>query len=749
MRYLNQLVSTNDKEGHRMICSFRMKGILFFALCLISVPGRSAKSRTLKAYVNGGILIFCQFGDTHREKQKYLCKGEASTCPYNRLAHNDSRVIQYENARRDYLTILIKNLTSEDSGTYHCGIEDGRLDDKITLNVKSGDCCDTPFFRTGVEGQNINIQCKYSAAENRDNTKHFCKQQNDVIETNLIESKPSDTEQKYSLSDNRSANLFSVTIHELEKKDAGIYWCGVRTGTEDVALTSQVNLQITEKQKGPVTLRGFNTGGIAILCKFNNKRKHKKRFFCKGNSTTCPHYRFTNGTDSRFLQYENVQEDHLTVLLTNLTSKDAGIYHCAVEDEEMHTAFNLNIKEGGCCESPNTTTGHEGGHIEIQCKYPEVAKTNVKHFCKQHEAFIELDWIVSKPLPKNRKYSLSDNKTANVFTVTIHDLKREDAGIYWCGVRTSGNNVALTGQVNLQITEKAHVEDMKTPVVMVAIVIVVMVIVALVLAVTFFLCYTQSRKHDRSGTFIYYKAENPDPDGIYEEIEDIGTPPPPLTSRCNYTKVDNAGDPTYYTIQSPPNLPDDTGLHLLPKTSHTQISTVYATAELPTIPGDVSTYLNIQSPIHTSADTHFNTGSDETDKTINTVYATAQIPNNPSGIRSPIHTSADTHLSTGTDEIDSTVSTVYTTAQCPINPSGIPTPCTDNPDATNPANQEPKYTNDDTVCKTPDSPTHTSDDTDYSVVCSPTSTQINMVYVRDAPIDRLVTGIGRFSRDRP
>ncbi|XP_076118435.1 polymeric immunoglobulin receptor-like isoform X2 [Alosa pseudoharengus] len=584
MRYLNQVVSTNDKQGHRMMCSFRMKGILFFALCLISVPGRSAKSRTLKAYINGGILIFCKFDDQHREKQKYFCKGEASTCPYNRPAHNDSRVFQYENARRDYLTVLITNLTSEDSGTYHCGVEDGCLDDKITLNVKSGDCCDTPFFITGFEGQNINIQCKYSGAENRDYPKHFCKQQKDVIETDLIESKPSVTEQKYSLSDNKSANLFSVTIHELERKDAGIYWCGVRTGTEDVALTSQVNLQITGKQKVPVTLRGFNTGGIAIICKFNNKRKHKKRYFCKGNSTTCPHNRLTSGTDSRFLQYENVQEDHLTVLLTYLTSKDAGIYHCAVEDEEMHTAFNLIMKEGGCCESPNTTTGHEGGHIEIQCKYPEEAKTNVKHFCKQHDTFIELDLIVSKPLQKNRMYSLSDNKTANVFTVTIHDLEMKDAGIYWCGVRTSGNNVALIGQVNLQITEKAPIEDMKTSV--------VMVIVALVLAVTFFLCYRhiQSRKRDRSNSVIYYNTVNGRkmefPDGIYDDIEDIG-PPPLLTSRS----------------VSPPNLPDDTGLHLLPKTSHTQINTVYATTEIPTIPGDVPTYSNIQSPIHTSADT--------------------------------------------------------------------------------------------------------------------------------------------------
>ncbi|XP_062395674.1 mucin-2-like [Sardina pilchardus] len=222
-------------------------------------------------------------------------------------------------------------------------------------------------------------------------------------------------------------------------------------------------------------------------------------------------------------------------------------------------------------------------------------------------------------------------------------------------------------------------------------IVVLVLIVALVLAVALFLRYKhrEKEKQDRSNIVIYHKTENLDPDGIYEEIEDIGPPPLPLTSRCNYINVDNAGDPTYYTIQSPPNLPDDTGLHLLSKKSHTQINTVYANAEAPTIPG-VPTYSNIQSPTHTSADTHPKTGS---------------------------------------DEINSTVSTVYTTAQCPSNPTRIPTPHTEQPDPTNPVNQEPKYTNEDTVTKTPHSPTHTSDDTDYSMVCSPTSTQISTVYV--------------------
>ncbi|XP_076118437.1 uncharacterized protein LOC143099227 [Alosa pseudoharengus] len=442
-----------------------------------------------------------------------------------------------------------------------------------------------------------------------------------------------------------------------------------------------------ERKGNSAEVKGFTRGGIVILCKFNDRDEHKDRYFCKGNATTCPYHRLNPDTDRRVTLLPSVLWNDLSVVITNLTLDDAGIYHCA-EDGKLLTAVHLGIEEDDCCGQTIRITEGEGGKAIIQCKYPVEFADNIKHICA-HKTCMEINLSESKP-NISKKVSLSDNKSENIFTVTIHNLERKDAGIYWCAVRPGKIHATLLGRVELQVLEKAPVEDGKRPLQNTRTPVFLVLIVALVIAVALFLCYKrrQRGKQDRSNRVIYPKTVNLDPDGIYEEIEDIG--PPPLTSRCNYTKVDNAGDPTYYTIQSPPNFPDDTGPHLLSKTSHTQITTVYATVELPTIPGNVPTYSNIQSPIHTSA---------------------------------------DTHLSTGTDEIDSTVSTVYTTAQCPNNPSGIPTPCTDNPDPTNPANQEPKYTNEDTVCKTPHSPTHSSDDPDYSLVCSLTSTQVNTVYV--------------------
>ncbi|XP_076118361.1 polymeric immunoglobulin receptor-like [Alosa pseudoharengus] len=668
--------------------TFTMKEIVIFCLCLIAVPGLSARTeiQQLESFTTGGILIFCKYADQYNDKEKYFCKGNNKTCHLKRFAHNyNGRVFLYNNVQRDSLTVLITHLTSKDPGNYHCGVENRGLHTSLFLKIKEGDCCDSPSTTIGHEGRHVKIQCKYPEESNI-NITYFCKQHEKFIEQDLINLKQLQNNTKYSLTDNKNGNVFTVTIHDLERKDAGIYWCGVRTGGDNVALTRQVNLQITERQI--IQIEGFTRGGIVILCQFDDQDQHNQRYFCKGNATTCIYNRLTHDSDSRFNQHENVVWNSLTVVITNLTSDDAGTYHC-VEDGKLHTEFHLSIEEGDCCDLPIEKTGEKGGHVSIQCGYSVEFTDHTKHFCKEHEGCKKLEILDSKP-KANHKYSLSDNKSENIFTVTIHDLEGKDAGIYWCGVQPGGSYTVLLRKVELQVSDGKTIPVQNTHHTAVFVLTVaLLLIVALVLAVAYFLGYRprQSGKQDRSTIVIFHKPENPDPDGIYEEIDDIG-PPPPLT-RCNYTKVDNAGDPTYYTIQSPPNLPDDTG-HILPKTSHTQINTVYATVELPTIPGNVPTYSNIQSPIHTSA---------------------------------------DTHLSTGTDEIDSTVSTVYTTAQCPNNPSGIPTRCTDNPDPTNPANQEPKYTNEDKVCKTPQSPTHTSDKSDYYMVCSPTSTQVNMVYV--------------------
>ena len=80
-------------------------------------------------------------------------------------------------------------------------------------------------------------------------------------------------------------------------------------------------------------------------------------------------------------------------------------------------------------------TGYSGGGVTITCKYDKKYTDNKKYFCKgewskctdQIKTDIKDEWVQSG------RFSLYDDRSSEVFTVTIRDLREEDSGTYQCG----------------------------------------------------------------------------------------------------------------------------------------------------------------------------------------------------------------------------------------------------------------------------------------------------------------------------
>ncbi|KAL7852167.1 hypothetical protein SRHO_G00179520 [Serrasalmus rhombeus] len=80
-----------------------------------------------------------------------------------------------------------------------------------------------------------------------------------------------------------------------------------------------------------------------------------------------------------------------------------------------------------------TVSGHVGGSVKIQCSHL-FADTTTKYFCRDPCIYQHI-LIQSGQSPTGR-YTLEDSGKL-VFTVTITDLQKSDAGTYWCGVERS------------------------------------------------------------------------------------------------------------------------------------------------------------------------------------------------------------------------------------------------------------------------------------------------------------------------
>ncbi len=97
-------------------------------------------------------------------------------------------------------------------------------------------------------------------------------------------------------------------------------------------------------------------------------------------------------------------------------------------------------------------TGYSGGGVRIRCKYNKIYKANTKYFCRgqRSKCTNQIKTNTKNKWFDSGRFSLYDDTTAAVFTVTIRDLSEQDSGTYYCGTDISWDKDSYT-EVNLKV----------------------------------------------------------------------------------------------------------------------------------------------------------------------------------------------------------------------------------------------------------------------------------------------------------
>ncbi|XDV16743.1 hypothetical protein PO909_016313 [Leuciscus waleckii] len=102
--------------------------------------------------------------------------------------------------------------------------------------------------------------------------------------------------------------------------------------------------------------------------------------------------------------------------------------------------------------SSMSVTGFSGGEVNITCKYDKGYTENKKYFLKE-QGSMRRDRIRTNEKDKwvkNDRFSLYDDTSSAVFTVTLGNLRERDSGTYQCGVDIKSGTDPLT-EVNLKV----------------------------------------------------------------------------------------------------------------------------------------------------------------------------------------------------------------------------------------------------------------------------------------------------------
>ncbi|KAL1281382.1 hypothetical protein QQF64_000185 [Cirrhinus molitorella] len=116
---------------------------IIWTFTLLMIPG-VVSSGSVTGYSGGEVNITCKYKKENTANAKYLCKGKKPKkvktewrCELIKTEKKDEWVHSggfslYDDTRAAVFTVTIRNLSEQDSGTYHCGVDKTTKKDSYT-----------------------------------------------------------------------------------------------------------------------------------------------------------------------------------------------------------------------------------------------------------------------------------------------------------------------------------------------------------------------------------------------------------------------------------------------------------------------------------------------------------------------------------------------------------------------------------------------------------------------------------------
>ncbi|XP_072513088.1 uncharacterized protein [Salminus brasiliensis] len=196
--------------------------LLIFTLYQISGP---VGCLDVIGYLGGIVMIYCEH-QQYGLSDKYFCQETPKECFHVQTqkiwVHKD-RVSLFDSG---YLTVIYRNLSLEDAGSYQCG-ETGVWNYTVDLSVKTDPCCLGSKTVIGYLGKTVIIHCYYPDEFEAD-IKYFYKQRSPYFPA--VISTLQTLRGRFSISDDRRSKVVRVGISDVEGDDGGVYFCGIGIG---------------------------------------------------------------------------------------------------------------------------------------------------------------------------------------------------------------------------------------------------------------------------------------------------------------------------------------------------------------------------------------------------------------------------------------------------------------------------------------------------------------------------------------
>uniref|UniRef100_A0A8B9HU80 Ig-like domain-containing protein n=1 Tax=Astyanax mexicanus TaxID=7994 RepID=A0A8B9HU80_ASTMX len=384
-------------------------------------------------YSGGDVLIYCTI-PKDRGYNMYFCKDSRTECVY---PESDSSPNTWDHKGRvsvveipGFLTVIYRDLSSEDTGLYLCG-ETGDWSDTVNLNVKTGQNNLINTVTCNL-GETVTISCSYPE-EFKEKSK-FISRLNGLDFTEIAHTSDPSTG-RFSISEDRMSRVVSMRISDVREGDEGVYYCGVlgdRGAVSYDIFFTKIYLQITVSYHYPE--------------EFNEKAKS----FSTLNGLDFTEIAHTSDPSrGRFSISEDRMSRVVSMRISDVRKGDEGVFYCgvsgdrsAVSYDTFFTKIHLQVTGPVSCFD---VIGYSGGNVIIYCTIPKDRGYNM-YFCKDSRTECVYPESDSSSNTWDHKGRVSVDEISGFLTVFYRDLSSEDTGLYLCGGTGAWSNT-----VNLNI----------------------------------------------------------------------------------------------------------------------------------------------------------------------------------------------------------------------------------------------------------------------------------------------------------
>ncbi|XP_062381901.1 polymeric immunoglobulin receptor-like [Sardina pilchardus] len=282
------------------------------------------------------------------------------------------------------------------------------------------------MVRYGYIGERTSISCEYRPSD-AGFIKRFCKLAGTGGNCTTV---PTGSDERFDLQDDKLNKRLTLTFRRVAIGDRGVYSCQFNQQPQE-------NNNNTTIQFWELRNVGYEGGDVLFRCTYAQRYKRQRKYFHPNRTSQ----------RSRLSLLDSPSDRVFTVTLGKLTAEDAGSHYCMMsapqKSERDHRSERILM-----VKSLNTETGFEGGTVVVKCQRANWSSR--PHFCRGKDAI----QCLQEGSVGGERFTL-DNSTAGTegaFTVTITDLRAEDAGIYWC-VEFGDAGPEFTSAVDLNVVK--------------------------------------------------------------------------------------------------------------------------------------------------------------------------------------------------------------------------------------------------------------------------------------------------------